>query len=208
MDVSNGRVVEALLRARSLICDFENWIQGEDALNDNGVPVDPISPEAKCWCSSGAVRKAVQDIGLTVGEVEAVSEALRLASTQIDGDLRDFVMFNDFHGHDEVLVMFDLAIKKEWIMRVGDLVTWKSQATGTVKTKRGEIVEVVPANESPKTPMRGISALTRNHESYIVHVGSGTGMRNFYWPLVSRLNLVTPAAEAPASMGQFSGGAE
>lgn len=96
-------------------------------------------------------------------------------------------------------------------MNLGDLVKWSSQAAGTMKKKQGEIIEVVPANSLPKTQLRGASVLSRKHESYVVHVGSGKGMRSCYWPLVSGLSLVTPTSdmrpEPVASPAWVGGGA-
>ncbi len=73
-------------------------------------------------------------------------------------------------------------------MKIGDQVEWTSQAGGYTRTKRGEIVAVVPANTMPE--MRKVSryggGMARGHESYLVKVpGKGT-----YWPRVPALRLV------------------
>ncbi len=75
-------------------------------------------------------------------------------------------------------------------MKIGDVVKWSSQAGGYMKSKQGVIVEVVPNLQSPKTKMSGVSGLSRRHESYVVHVGSALGKKNYYWPVVSGLKLV------------------
>lgn len=79
-------------------------------------------------------------------------------------------------------------------MKIGDTVEWTSQAGGYSKTKRGVIVAVVRANQSPMCvgTFRGldVSGMPRPHESYIVRTGPRGG---FYWPRVSQLRL---AAEA------------
>lgn len=79
-------------------------------------------------------------------------------------------------------------------MKVGDRVTWKSQSGGFTTTKTGEIVTVVPAGISPKTPVgfrcnsKFGYGMAREHESYLVRV-DGKGNR-LYWPLVRHLKLL------------------
>ena len=73
-------------------------------------------------------------------------------------------------------------------MKVGDVVEWTSQAGGCTRTKRGEIVAVVPARTMPDTSKvsRYGGGMARGHESYLVKVpGKGT-----YWPRVAALRLV------------------
>ncbi|MCK9569790.1 hypothetical protein M0R72_12675 [Candidatus Pacearchaeota archaeon] len=76
-------------------------------------------------------------------------------------------------------------------MQVGEMVTWTSQSQGCTKTKRGEVVAIVPAGESPnRPPYIGYKPLVnpgmaRNHESYIVVCKGKT-----YWPRVSVLEPV------------------
>ena len=70
------------------------------------------------------------------------------------------------------------------MFRLGDKVSWKSQAGGWTKIKYGVIVEVVRPACWPKLPLMDIGG-SRNHESYIVLVG-----RKYYWPLVKNLLMV------------------
>lgn len=75
--------------------------------------------------------------------------------------------------------------------KVGDSVVWTSQAQGYTKAKHGVIVAMVPAGRSPifsLPPGNSFSnapGLARNHESYLVQVGSKVGL---YWPRVSALH--------------------
>lgn len=68
--------------------------------------------------------------------------------------------------------------------KVGDEVRWCSQAQGSSKQKQGRVIEVVPAGEIPND-IGGVSS-PRNHESYVVHVGS-----TLYWPRVSHLKMAS-----------------
>ena len=73
--------------------------------------------------------------------------------------------------------------------KVGDLVTWRSQAAGSLMQKAGTVVEVVPAFKIPHDKNFGSS---RNHESYIVevvHAAKSTRKRkpDRYWPRVVNL---------------------
>ena len=89
--------------------------------------------------------------------------------------------------------------------KVGDRVSWSSQAGGFIKVKYGDVVAVVPAR-APPGPHRaavverlgcGIDrcdggGLMRRHESYLVLVAAGGGKARpkLYWPVVSRLKKV------------------
>jgi hypothetical protein len=81
--------------------------------------------------------------------------------------------------------------------RVGDSVSWRSQAGGYWKEKVGVVVFVVPAGVPPHHVLRssddfhGDFALGgRDHETYLVQIGKS---KNLYWPRVSALNPCFPA---------------
>lgn len=77
------------------------------------------------------------------------------------------------------------------MFKLGDQVTWESQADGITRTKIGEVVEVVPACERPKTQIKGMG-FQRDHESYIVRASKTTDRKRtaLYWPLVRGLRKV------------------
>lgn len=84
-------------------------------------------------------------------------------------------------------------------MKVGSKVEWKSQASGSMTQKTGEVVAVVPAGANPRTyadnlPIelrqlkRMFDGCPRGHESYLVKVVPGkTGKAKpvLYCPRVS-----------------------
>lgn len=75
-------------------------------------------------------------------------------------------------------------------MKLGDKVTWTSQAAGIRRAKEGTIVEVVPPNCYPL--MKKNNGAPRKHESYVVRATAVRGQnRSFrlYWPLVRYLEL-------------------
>jgi hypothetical protein len=85
-------------------------------------------------------------------------------------------------------------------MKVGDIVTWTSQASGVSKEKTGEIIAVVPKGKSNakiwtalgrKAEFRSFtpSTGTRDHDSYLVAVAAPTetSKPQVYWPVVSQL---------------------
>ena len=69
------------------------------------------------------------------------------------------------------------------MFKLGDKVSWESQASGWTKIKYGVIVEVVRSGCWPKLPIKDIGG-SRNRESYIVLVG-----RKYYWPRVKNLRM-------------------
>ena len=72
--------------------------------------------------------------------------------------------------------------------RLGDLVTWSSQAAGSWATKTGEDVEIVPPR---RDPLQLIAGSPRNDVSYIVKVVEmgkrGPKKARYYWPITSKL---------------------
>lgn len=75
--------------------------------------------------------------------------------------------------------------------KVGDIVQWASQSHGTIKVKVGKIVVVVPEKEwgernVPVGFSMRPSGFSRNHESYLVQVGTSTVLS---WPLVKHLSI-------------------
>lgn len=94
--------------------------------------------------------------------------------------------------------------------KVGDKVTWKSQANGHWSTKTGEVVAVIPADTSLRNVLEngdvtskkyaGMNRMTgsmgfRHHESFLVAVpAKGKGKPNIYWPVASSLELAQTKA--------------
>lgn len=89
--------------------------------------------------------------------------------------------------------------------KIGDRVTWSSQAGGYSKQKSGIVVSVVPKGvpvfhhswlamtETGVHDRNLDSVRSRDHESYIVHVPTktGRGKGKLYWPAVNKLKLAS-----------------
>lgn len=73
--------------------------------------------------------------------------------------------------------------------KVGSKVLWTCRGPGSVFTRRGTVVAVVPAG----TPARSVEpklkrdGAPRDHESYVVAAASPTGKGQLYWPRVAAL---------------------
>jgi hypothetical protein len=84
------------------------------------------------------------------------------------------------------------------LFKVGDKVTWSSQANGHRTTKVGTVVDVVPSGERPEWHKRAVEISSawsrknmsgpRKHESYLIVTHNP---KRLYWPVVDRLRLVT-----------------
>ena len=102
-----------LRAARALISDPKRWTQGggqllfKGARDARGKNCWPDDPEAACWCATGAIAK-VED--RPAGQ-EAAEEALGAGLCHAFGLWPTIPYFNDRHGHDDVLTMFDAAIE-------------------------------------------------------------------------------------------------
>lgn len=97
--------------------------------------------------------------------------------------------------------------------KIGDLVTWTSQAGGYAAEKIGKVIAVVPAGKQPidvGLTMRG-AGFSRKHESYVVEVSKPNRRKvskeakaagitaypptsKLYWPVVSILLPASPQA--------------
>lgn len=90
------------------------------------------------------------------------------------------------------------------LFRVGDRVTWSSQAAGSWAKKVGMVIEVVAAMQRPQ---RLNHFGRRDHESYVVEVvplakkhgrsGKATQRKPvIYWPVASKLERAKGRASA------------
>lgn len=73
--------------------------------------------------------------------------------------------------------------------KIGDMVTWESQANGTMKVKQGIIAEIVFAGEKPNREefpflyrLNGLGQMPRKQTSYVVMVKNKP-----YYPLTKNL---------------------
>ena len=91
-------------------------------------------------------------------------------------------------------------------LRMGDVVTWKTQGLDYERTRRGKIVGVVPEGQGPVVPSGyrlgdGFGGGWRKHESYLVAVDI-----DVYWPAASSLNKVDEAKELAEALSHFVNG--
>jgi len=79
-------------------------------------------------------------------------------------------------------------------------VEWERQSKGYTKTKRGVIVEIVPAGgyvDKVKYPhLAKKSGMSRDTVSYIVKVDDRNTSTSYYWPLVKNLKRVSRSGRA------------
>lgn len=103
------QVKELLERARARITPAASWTQKTSARNAAGQAAPVWSVEAVCWCSTGAIRRELNDEGVfrATLEIQAIN-MLRKANENKIYFLSDF---NDTHTHEEVLQAFDRAIE-------------------------------------------------------------------------------------------------
>jgi hypothetical protein len=74
------------------------------------------------------------------------------------------------------------------MFKIGDQVTWTSQAGGRTVTKEGAIFEIVAAGAKPTAKIKD-PGFPRDHESYVVRGYKNTDRKrvNNYWPVVKNL---------------------
>lgn len=110
-----------LRNAKAIISDPNKWGRHYYAADEGGDPVDHDSPEATCFCTFGAVMKAVScdeddEFGIERTVRLFQCEATLEASLPIyDGDRYHTVIgFNDDPDttHDDVMALYDRAIAR------------------------------------------------------------------------------------------------
>lgn len=104
-----------LTRAKVLLVDRE-WIQYVYSKDTYGCVGGPVSPSAVCFCSLGALCTAALNGPCS----KEVLKAVAVLNSCLDAD-NDLVSFNDALGRtkEEVLGLFDCAIKKAQSMQLG-----------------------------------------------------------------------------------------
>ena len=193
----------------------ERWRSSFDSFNSdmgvrpNGLSIDRINNDGNyepgnCrWATHNQQRQNSRQAKLTAEAVRHIRSTVgssKLLAAQYGVSAKYIVELRRYKKNSWPNVYSE----QEVLMKVGDTVTWKSQAKGNWTVKCGGIVEVVPANKYPKTPVRGTFSrsrgwlvLTRDHESYVVKVGA-----RHYWPVVS--NLTTKLAAEAVSPTQLT----
>ena len=102
------KISDALIIAKTLIQDPENWTQGVSARDNLHEPVPAMSRNAVCFCTYGAVDRA---LGLENSiDYHKIVGTLKNACAAISGS-SVVAEYNDTHTHPEVLALFDKAIE-------------------------------------------------------------------------------------------------
>lgn len=97
-------VLELLQKARKIIEHPDNWARGEFARDLQGADISWESPEAVCFCSLGALKKA---------DGKWTSDSGRYAAGQLAVHMiGEISYFNDTRSHAEVLAAWDATIAK------------------------------------------------------------------------------------------------
>lgn len=94
---------EVFVKAYNIIKDPEKWTQGWHAKDEYGNYVSGNSPDAVCWCSTGAITHA------------AINNS-RLGEAIVHAFKVPLAYFNDTHSHEEVMALWEKVGKaKGWL---------------------------------------------------------------------------------------------
>lgn len=107
------KVSEMLIKAKALIENEANWIQGQYARETpNGKTLSPRDGRAKCFCAIGALRHVDGATGHGDGVLMKAAEVLAKFAGAESADTHSgrVMKFNDRASHADVLAMFDKAI--------------------------------------------------------------------------------------------------
>lgn len=105
-------LVTDLQEARELIAKEENWCKGKFAVDKHGYSVAVNAPTACKWCAAGAIeRSAGGGQPHNTGRHETAHRQLSEAAIYLFNEPAISIV-NDQLGHEETLLMFDVAIRK------------------------------------------------------------------------------------------------
>jgi hypothetical protein len=94
-------VADVLIAARDLIADPDDWCKGQLERRD-------LDDQVVARCAVGAVKGAAAE---TFTIAEAAITALEAAARHLSGSALGVATFNDTCSHDEILELFDRAIR-------------------------------------------------------------------------------------------------
>jgi len=98
--------------ARELISDPERWTQRAYARNSSFICVDSSSRHACCWCSLGALRKAVAESGDGFTTLAYLENRLNKSANRLYPEQKNIISVNDTIGHAAALRVFDETISR------------------------------------------------------------------------------------------------
>jgi hypothetical protein len=106
-----GYAAEMLAEARALL--VRGWCRQEDALDEDGAPVDPSNPAARRWSVAGALLAVWEEWRGAGKPADLVSRDFAEAGLALRAAVGDIVAWNDApeRTHGEVLAAFDRAIE-------------------------------------------------------------------------------------------------
>lgn len=104
--------VEVLKLAKSYIDKPEKWTKNTDARDRDGIPVFPDDPEAVCFCTFGALKRAAQFKKVALNPVSAIIRPIISLRTGISGSSITSSNDQDETTHKMVMESFDEAIKR------------------------------------------------------------------------------------------------
>lgn len=109
------QVKQLLEQAKALIDTPEKWTKGALARDAGGQPVAYFAPDARCFCTAGALQKACNNDESNSRLIQAGRRAIYKAMAERDKLDVSIERFNDhtFTTHAEVMAVFDLAIEAQ-----------------------------------------------------------------------------------------------
>jgi hypothetical protein len=99
-----------LLAARGVIKTPDTWAQKHAAVNRDNTAVNSMSSTACRWCGIGALDRASADIGTPAGNALAAEQLLHRTAKALYG--LNLVQVNDRLGHDEVMAVYNEALRR------------------------------------------------------------------------------------------------
>jgi hypothetical protein len=100
------RVLDVLIKARSLIKDQNNWTQNAFARDDKGRRFNSIDKNAVSFCAIGACYKVSDPDVADKATMKLHKSAMTMFSQSVE-------LVNDDLGHAEIMKVFDRAIVLE-----------------------------------------------------------------------------------------------
>lgn len=105
-----NEVKQVLIDAKALIANPANWTTGAAATTKDNEQVTIEHKDAVCFCTLGAVSRAIHNTGAVSAPLYRQSYDLLYSAVQKRVKFTSVASYNDGHTHQEVMELFDEAI--------------------------------------------------------------------------------------------------
>lgn len=109
---------DLFIAAFALVANPATWTKHKSARDSAETPTRPLSDDAVCFCSAGAIERAGGQRAYASKEAKEIGEALNKSALELY-KFGSYITINDLYQHGSVVAMWQHAGEREkWIERL------------------------------------------------------------------------------------------